>query len=125
MTRDNAEQFCQSHCFSNLASIHTRVEYDTILDQINVKYPFNHLSTNSVWFGLNGDKYIDNTTFDYATNTSIFPWHSDNSNSLNTSDCVELAGDGSYNYEWMNAVAIMNKDLFVMSVNGHNLQNIF
>ena len=102
---NNAEHFCNSHCDSHLASIHSRKDYIDIFNMINTSpIQTNHLSTKSVWFGLKRDnnyyynhKYLDNSTFDYGIFTDAYPWYINNTQNTADSDCIELAGDHKYN----------------------------
>ena len=114
-----AEQFCQRHCHSHLASINSKKDYLHILDIINgSKIESNHLSTNSTWFGLKQNnsyyynhKYLDNSTFDYSIFTDVYAWNINNIDNDSNSNRIQL--DSYYNYAWMNAQSCDNNQRFI------------
>ena len=106
----NAGTFCQTHCGSHLASIHSQQQYDAAYDIIN-NNTFNmseRLDSLSVWFGLHlpsiplnsSWQYIDNSTFDFGVNISggIYPWYEDNPNNDDGQYCAQF--DGLSGYLW-------------------------
>ena len=98
----NASKFCQSHCNSNLASIHTQTEYNQALTLITN----NNYSYQSIWIGLNDrqttDSYewSDQTSFNFGSNTNggIYPWYSSKPGFNNDLSCVAM--EIEYDYQW-------------------------
>eukprot|EP01084_Bolivina_argentea_P054435 99823_1 len=78
---NDAELYCQSHCNSDLASIHNQKDY---LDMINMIYNYQtNYGDNSIWFGLNNIaneysySYDDTTYYDYGNDYTQYPWVND------------------------------------------------
>eukprot|EP01083_Nonionella_stella_P233298 822149_1 len=79
-TWTNAESFCQNHCNSNLASIHSDPELSAIQQLTN-----DSLISTNLWIGLFENSsghyhWSDNTPFDYGSdkiipNTAIWASH--------------------------------------------------
>ena len=90
---DEAEEFCIKQCGSNLASIHSDHDFQTILNLINNDTYTLHLNGDlEVLVGLyyynNKFQWTDNSSFDYANDTSGnngYPW---NNGEPSFSQCV-------------------------------------
>eukprot|EP01084_Bolivina_argentea_P236415 397507_1 len=72
-TWDAAELFCQSHCSSNLASIHSYSDVVELQLLLNNRSANINMNINDVWIGLvqNGSdqfKWSDNTPFNWGNN---------------------------------------------------------
>eukprot|EP01084_Bolivina_argentea_P314334 544451_1 len=89
---DDAELYCQQHCNSHLASIHSNEDFEQIKDRISQtigRPPY--WAARYVWIGLH-DKNIegkfewtDGSSWDYGNITNpmgIYPWNLDNPNNF-------------------------------------------
>eukprot|EP01084_Bolivina_argentea_P025081 46666_1 len=75
-----AETYCQQHCNSHLASIHSNETFEEILN-LAAKYWHDGNYGSYIWFGLkdagNHDfAFNDNTSWDYGTTLYQYPWSS-------------------------------------------------
>ena len=120
LSRDNAQQFCKNYCQSNLASIHKQNDYQNIINILDQQYLLNNNNnnnnnfTNSIWFGLSDNgQYIDNSSFDFGTDKSQYPWSLNYNNNTNlSSQCIEISNVYN-NYEWINSENCNNKQEFI------------
>eukprot|EP01084_Bolivina_argentea_P155483 270945_1 len=74
----DAQDFCQKHCESSLASIHSEYDYKYIRNML-LNSPID-ISDSSSWFGLNfinqnAISNIDNSLFDYPKTFRLWPWY--------------------------------------------------
>eukprot|EP01084_Bolivina_argentea_P269945 458900_1 len=99
LNQNNAEKFCNTHCNSHLLSIHTQKDFLDIKSLITNSYDYNHLSSDSIWFGLNQNEYTDNSDFDWGTNKSIYPWYQSINGSISEWNCTHLSE--IRNYKWI------------------------
>eukprot|EP01083_Nonionella_stella_P062508 162504_1 len=102
----SALSYCQSHCSSNLASIHNNKQYlMSVQTASNMILNANHSDTNDVWIGLHdtassGTKqwgWSDSSSYNYGTDMSIYPWLVSEA----VYDCNYM--DSSQDYAWNHA----------------------
>eukprot|EP01084_Bolivina_argentea_P154096 268650_1 len=119
-----ANEYCQQHCYSNLASMHNDIDYKYILQLIdNEQYSFS--TVFGTWFGLNQISsneniqtgtgqwlYIDNQTFDYGSFYRHYPWEINQPDGLNAGQrCMRLWKDAEN--QWDDEFCDVNSMQFV------------